>query len=47
MGELQHYYCVQRVINTWNKLLERAHEEKKTNDRESHLAFIEGKGCVE
>lgn len=47
MRELQNYYYVQGVINTWNKLLGKANEEKSTNDIQSHLAFLEGKGIAE
>lgn len=47
MRELQHYHYVQEVVNMWNKLLGKATEEKNTNDRRSHLAFLEGEGVAE
>lgn len=31
----------------WNKLLGKAIEKNNTNDRQSHLAFLEGEGVVE
>lgn len=47
MRQLQHYCYVQGVINTWNKLLGKANEEKSTNGSQSHLDFLVGKGVAQ